>query len=70
MSVGNVQIVTLGWYSSVAADTPGSVPDGEEIHTFGWCDGVVAGAPPSITRMANYIIKAWPIIPKRYRGMR
>jgi hypothetical protein len=69
MAIGNVEIVTMGWYSSVAADTPGSVPDGEEIHGWGWIDGVIAAAPSTIGGVGN-TIRWWPLIPKRSKHKR
>lgn len=68
-NIGNIAIATIGWYSSVAADTPGSIPDGEEIHCLGWTDGTIA---PSITTHVwrNQTSQYWSIIPRRKKWHR
>ena len=66
MAIGNVQIVTLGWYSSVAADTPGTEPESEAITSFGWLVGSIYVAPTTAKGML-FGTQYFPIIPKRFK---
>lgn len=66
MAIGNVAIATIGWYSSVAEDTAGAIPDGEEIHGWGWIDGTIAAAITT-SPIRHNTMQYWPIIPKRYK---
>jgi len=66
MGIGQLQIGTMGWYTT---SRTGTSPDGEEIHTLGWLDGVVAAAV-STAKKGKHTNREWPIIPKRSRKKR
>jgi len=66
MPIGNVQIVTFGWYSSVAVDTPGIWPESEAIAGLGW----LVGSIPIVWTTAEgrlFAEQFMPIIPKRFK---
>jgi len=66
MAIGNVQIVTFGWYSSVAVDIPGTVAAGPALMGLGWLVGNIIPPWTTAPGMIN-VMQNWPLIPKRFK---